>query len=120
MEPRRRRQRVAKKAYIHRDREAGAQRLHAHYFAENPVYPNNVFRRRFHMRRALFLRIVDVVQSDTYFQQRADALGRPGFTLLQKCTLVVRMLANGGAADQYDEYLRIAESTLLECLRRFC
>ncbi|XP_057803242.1 uncharacterized protein LOC131018542 [Salvia miltiorrhiza] len=30
------------------------------------------------------------------------------------------MLANGGVADQYDEYLRITESISLECLRRFC
>ncbi|XP_057784880.1 uncharacterized protein LOC131002396 [Salvia miltiorrhiza] len=118
--PRRRRRKVAKKAYIHRDREAGALRLHTNYFAENPVYLDNVFRRRFRMRRALFLCIVNVVASDPYFQQRTDALGRPGFTPLQKCTVVIRMLANGGAADQYDEYLRIAESTSLECLRRFC
>ncbi|XP_057808752.1 uncharacterized protein LOC131023228 [Salvia miltiorrhiza] len=72
------------------------------------------------MRRALFLRIVNAVASDPYFQQRTDGLGRPGFTPLQKCTVVVRMLANGGAADQYNEYLQIAESTSLECLRRFC
>ncbi|XP_057803233.1 uncharacterized protein LOC131018532 [Salvia miltiorrhiza] len=72
------------------------------------------------MCRALFLRIVNAVASDPYFQQRTDALGRPGFTSLQKCTVAICMLANGGAADQYDEYLRIAESTSLECLRRFC
>ncbi|XP_057796534.1 uncharacterized protein LOC131012566 [Salvia miltiorrhiza] len=96
-QPRRRRRSARKKAFIRRDREAGAVRL----------------------RRALFLRIVNAVASDPYFQQRTDALGRPGFTPLQKCTVVVRMLANGGAADQYDEYLRIAESTTLECLRRF-
>ncbi|XP_057784812.1 protein ALP1-like [Salvia miltiorrhiza] len=71
------------------------------------------------MRRALFLRIVNVVASDPYFQQRTDALGRPSFTPLQKCIVDVRMLANGGAANQCDEYLRIAGSTSLECLRRF-
>ncbi|XP_057771599.1 uncharacterized protein LOC130991386 [Salvia miltiorrhiza] len=119
-EPRRRRQSVAKKAYIRPDHEADALRLHADYFDENPVYPDNIFRRQFRMRRALFLRIVNAVTSDPYFQQRTDALGRPGFTPLQKCTVAVRMLANGGAADQYDEYLRIAESISLECLRRFC
>ncbi|XP_057771099.1 uncharacterized protein LOC130990889 [Salvia miltiorrhiza] len=118
-QPRRRRRSVEKKAYIRRDREASALRLHADYFDENPVYPDNIFRRRFRMRRALFLRIVNAFASDPYFQQRTDALGRPGFTPLQKCTVVVRMLANGGAANQYDKYLRIAESTSLDCLRRF-
>ncbi|XP_057802007.1 uncharacterized protein LOC131017278 [Salvia miltiorrhiza] len=34
--------------------------------------------------------------------------------------VVICMLANGGAADQYDKYLRIAESTSLDCMRRFC
>ncbi|XP_057808831.1 uncharacterized protein LOC131023302 [Salvia miltiorrhiza] len=88
-QPRHRRRSVAKKAYIRRDREAGALRLHADYFDENPVYPDNIFRRRFQMRRALFLRIVNAVASDPYFQQRTDALGRPGFTPLQKCTVAI-------------------------------
>ncbi|XP_057789597.1 uncharacterized protein LOC131006454 [Salvia miltiorrhiza] len=68
----------------------------------------------------IILRIVNAVQSDPYFQQRANALGRSGFTPLHKCTVAIRMLANGGAADQYDEYLRVAKSTLLECMCRFC
>ncbi|XP_057809026.1 uncharacterized protein LOC131023501 [Salvia miltiorrhiza] len=72
------------------------------------------------MRRPLFLRIVNVVQSDPYFQQCSNAFGRRGFTPLQKCTITIRQLANGGATDQYDEYMRIAESILLECLRKFC
>ncbi|XP_057779690.1 uncharacterized protein LOC130998275 [Salvia miltiorrhiza] len=114
------RRRPIKKAYIRRDREAGALRLYEDYFAENPVYTDAIFRSRFRMCRPLFLRIVDKVQSDPYFQQQEDATGRPGFTPLQKCTIAIRMLANGGAADQYDEYLRIAESTSLDCMRRFC
>ncbi|XP_057775399.1 uncharacterized protein LOC130994371 [Salvia miltiorrhiza] len=117
-QPRRWRRRVAKKAYIYRDREADALHLHADYFDENSVYPDNVFRRRFCTRRALFLRIVNVVQSDSYFQQRTDALGRPGFTLLQKCTVAVRMLANCGAADQYVGVLVQILSSHYSTLRR--
>ncbi|XP_057800132.1 uncharacterized protein LOC131015729 [Salvia miltiorrhiza] len=60
------------------------------------------------------------LRSDPYFQQRPDALGRPSFTPLQKCIVAIRQLANGGATDQYDEYLRIAESTSLEFLTKFC
>ncbi|XP_057793192.1 protein ALP1-like [Salvia miltiorrhiza] len=38
----------------------------------------------------------------------------------KKCTVAIRQLENRGATDRYDEYLRIAESTSLECLSRFC
>ncbi|XP_057793278.1 uncharacterized protein LOC131009893 [Salvia miltiorrhiza] len=71
------------------------------------------------MRHALFLRIVNAMQFDPYFQQRTDALGRLDFTPLQKCTFAILQVANGGAADQYDEYLQIVDSTSLECFRRF-
>ncbi|XP_057793130.1 uncharacterized protein LOC131009739 [Salvia miltiorrhiza] len=65
--------------------------------------------------------IVNAVQSDHYFQQSSDdELGTSTFTPLQKCTVVIRQLAYGGATNQYDEYLRIAESTSLECLSKSC
>jgi hypothetical protein len=45
--------------YINRDHEgAHAQRL-ADYFGENPLYSDAMFRRRFRMRRPVFLRIVN-------------------------------------------------------------
>ena len=33
-----------KRRYVHRDREAGHQRLFNDYFADNPVYPEHIFR----------------------------------------------------------------------------
>jgi hypothetical protein len=104
-----------------RDFEAGYNRLFTDYFAENPVYPDHLFRRRFRMRRSLFLRIVDDVQEhDNYFLQKADALGKPGLRPLQKITSAIRMLAYGGASDLNDEYLRLGESTSNESLLKFC
>ncbi|KAK9983643.1 hypothetical protein SO802_033168 [Lithocarpus litseifolius] len=44
--------------YIDRNHLAGHKRLYDDYFAEEPVYPPKVFRRRFRMRRSLFLRIL--------------------------------------------------------------
>jgi hypothetical protein len=38
---------------------------------------------------------------------------------LQKVAAVFRMIANGVAADATDEYVRVGESTALECLRKF-
>ncbi|XP_016205964.1 uncharacterized protein LOC107646283 [Arachis ipaensis] len=106
--------------WINRDREAGHDRLFQDYFADDPVYNADIFRRRFRMRRHVFLRIVDAL-SDVYpyFQQRVDATGRRGLSPLQKCTAAIQMLAYGVAADAVDDYVRIGESTTIECLEKF-
>ena len=105
---------------IYRDREAGHQRLVNDYFSPNPVYPENIFRRRFRMGRHVFLHIVDAVTNfDPYFQQRLDAAGRKGLSPLQKCTAAMRMLSYGVSADAVDDYVRIGESTAVECLKKF-
>jgi hypothetical protein len=49
-----------------------------------------------------------------------DATGNIGLSTIQKVTAAIRQLAYGCAADQVDEYVRIGETTALECLRRFC
>ena len=41
--------------YIERNHLTGHRRLYDDYFAEEPVYPPNLFRRRFRMRHSLFL-----------------------------------------------------------------
>ncbi|XP_058748643.1 uncharacterized protein LOC131621623 [Vicia villosa] len=38
---------------------------------------------------------------------------------VKKCTSAIRMLAHGSPADSVDEYVRIGESTSIECLQRF-
>ena len=106
---------------INRDRAAADRNLFADYFAENPRFNEVMFRRRFRMSRSLFLRIVLAVKAhDNYFVQRTDALGRPGLSTLQKATAIFRMLAYGIPADATDEYVKIGESTTIECVKRFC
>ncbi|CAM8982022.1 unnamed protein product [Rhodiola kirilowii] len=108
------------KRVIDRDREAGHERLENDYFSPNPVYPAETFRRRYRMGKHVFLRIVDALSHyDPYFQQRVDALGRKGLSPLQKCTAAMRMLAYGVSADAVDDYVRIGESTAIECLKKF-
>src|SRR4051812_3954943 len=107
--------------YIRREREAAQVRLWNDYFAEQPVYPDNLFRRRFRMRRPLFNRILEaVVAYDDYFQLRLDATKSLGLTPHQKITAALRVLAYGSRADAIDEYVRIGETTVLKALRRFC
>ncbi|XP_041999132.1 uncharacterized protein LOC121748703 [Salvia splendens] len=70
---------------INRDREGAHARLYNDYFADNPLYNETMFRRRFQMSRLLFLRIVDAVKEhDDYFVQRPDGTRRLGQSSLQK------------------------------------
>ncbi|CAI8597001.1 unnamed protein product [Vicia faba] len=109
-----------RRTMVDRSREEGHNRLFNDYFSENPVYTDVQFRRRFRMHRHVFLRIVDALGNhDEYFQMRVDATGKMGLSPLQKCTSAIRMLVYGSLADVVDEYVRIGESTSIECLQRF-
>jgi len=93
-----------KKRFIKRDHEEAHERLHKDYFAEDSIYNETHFHRRFQMRRHLFLCIVDALQSRfEFFQQRSDALGRRGLSPLTKCTAAIRILAYGISANCVDE-----------------
>ncbi|XP_074319248.1 uncharacterized protein LOC141656282 [Silene latifolia] len=108
------------RTYIERNREEGHVHLFNDYFSENPVYPPQMFRRRFRMRKHLFLRIVEGVGAyDRHFQHKPDATGRLSLSPLIKCTAALRLLAYGEAADRVDEYLRLGESTARKVLVRF-
>ena len=110
-----------KRPNINRKRQLFGKLLHQDYFAENATYSGQHFRRRFRMTRQLFLRIVQAVEShDQYFTQKRDCTGLLGFTAIQKCAAAVRLLASGTSADEMDDRYRLAESTMLETLRRFC
>jgi hypothetical protein len=54
-----------------------------------------------------------------YFVQKRNAANVLGLSCFQKVTAAFRMLTYGVPADLTDEYIRIAESTALESLRRF-
>ncbi|XP_025625147.1 uncharacterized protein [Arachis hypogaea] len=108
------------RTWINRDREAGQDHLFQDYFADEPVYNADIFRRRFRMRRHVFLRIVAALSNVyPYFQQRVDATGRRGLSPHQKCTAAIRMLAYGIAADAAYDYVHIGESSTIECLKKF-
>ncbi|XP_020275108.1 uncharacterized protein LOC109849660 [Asparagus officinalis] len=102
-------------------REEGNSRIYNDYFSDNPTYGANLFHRRFQIQRSLFLHIVDTVREhDNYFVQKVDGVGQLGLSTLQKVTTAFRMLAYGASTDSTKEYVRIDESTIIECLKRFC
>lgn len=110
----------ARRRYRDREREQGEARLMNDYFVDNPTYDQDIFRRRFRMRKSLFLRIAAAVTAnDIYFQQRRDATGRKGLSSLQKCTGAMRVLAYGTSTDAQDEYLRMSDTVTRDALIRF-
>ncbi|KAL5177670.1 Protein ALP1-like [Glycine soja] len=112
--------RSQRRKVVHRNREEGHHRLFNEYFSENPVYTEIQFRRRFCMQRHVLIRIVNALSNhDEYFQMRVDALRQKGLSPLQKCTTAIHILAYGSHADSVDEYVRIGETTTVECLERF-
>jgi hypothetical protein len=115
-----RRRNSGPRRYLSTPREEANQRLMGDYFSENPVYNSIIFRRRFRMRRSLFLRIADALGDwSPFFTLRLDATNRPGLSPIQKCTAAIRQLATGSPADGFDEYIKIGESTVVECLKLF-
>ncbi|XP_028065514.1 uncharacterized protein LOC114268531 [Camellia sinensis] len=107
--------------YIRRDRRQGHDRLFADYFAANPVYSATIFRRRFRMRRPLYLRILNAIEAhNSYFIQKQDAAHVVGLSALQNMTSAMRILSYGVAADAVNDYIHIGESTAIQSLQQFC
>jgi hypothetical protein len=109
------------RSMIYRKRQRAHVQLCEDYFNEDCTYTEDQYRRRFRISEDVFFRILDAVQEkDGYFKQKTDAARRPGFSALQKISVAIRLLAYGVSADSLDESFRMAESTSLECLKRFC
>ena len=114
---------------INRDREGAEERLMADYFNDHCRYPLSVFRKRYRMRRKLFLKIVKGIstyEADplpdhfNYFRVRPDCTGRMSLSVIMKCTAAIRQLAYGNTPDAFDEYLQMAKRTSRESLQFFC
>ena len=74
---------VNSRRYINRDHEAGHAKLVVEYFAENPLYTEYQFHRRFRMRKHIFLQIVEALENwSPYFQLRRDAFSKVGLSPL--------------------------------------
>jgi hypothetical protein len=96
-----------------RQRLEGYCMLYTHYFVDYPPHEDVVFCK-------LFMKIVFAVKEfDAYFVCKQDCVGTIGFSLIEKCTIDLKMLAYGAHADTHDDYLPMAESTAIECMYRF-
>ncbi|RLM66541.1 uncharacterized protein C2845_PM16G15310 [Panicum miliaceum] len=112
---------IPERRLVPRDHADGEARIIRQYFAANPVYTPEKFRERFRMKRHVFIRILDAVQSvDSYFQQREDCTRLLGLSALQKVVAAMCILAYGLPLDAVDEYVQIGTSTACEALKHFC
>nr|XP_043624125.1 uncharacterized protein LOC122595753 [Erigeron canadensis] len=64
--------------------------------------------------------VADIEATFQYFRDGVDARGRKSFSPIQKCTSAIKLLSTGEPADNYDDYLCMAERTSRECLEYFC
>ncbi|XP_071741381.1 protein ALP1-like [Rutidosis leptorrhynchoides] len=118
-----------KRRYIEREHEAAHVRLMTDYFVEGCKYSDDNFKRRFRMRRRVFLRIMEDIlnyhkdplpEYFKYFHLRVDARGKLSISTYLKITAALRQLAYGDTPDLFDEYLQMLERTSRESLMHFC
>ena len=99
----------------------GYEKIYKDYFATHSTYNEALFRRRFRMRKNVFIKTMeDVHRHDPFFEQKRDALGLLGAHPLLKITAALRLLCYGMSADAIDENLRLSKTTTLTSLYRFC
>lgn len=108
--------------YIHQNKVGAHKRLKEDYFDDDCTYPDEHFRRRFRMNRELLMRIHDAIveHGPINFKQRRDAANKIGLSSLQKITAAIRILAYGMSGDICDDYLKLAGSTAIKCMKDFC
>ncbi|XP_076925898.1 uncharacterized protein LOC143588885 [Bidens hawaiensis] len=112
---------LKRQPHLQRDCVGMHDRLMKDYFSPDATFDSERFWRCFQMSHQLFLRIVGDLESVyAFFQQRADARGKPGYSTMQKCTAAIRQLAYGTASDAIEEYLQMSEIVAREALHTFC
>lgn len=105
---------------IDRGVQEGARQLFNDYFSASPTYDSVMFRRRYRMSKALFLRIHNkLVSEDPYFPQKRDATGLLGCSALQKTTAAMRQLCYNTPPDALDENLRVSKTVAADSLEHF-
>jgi hypothetical protein len=105
---------------LRRDFEGAFDTLMLQYFVEDPVYPAEVFRRRYRVSKAIFERVYSSCLKYSSFQHEANAAGKKGIHPLVKTTACFRHIAYGTGADELDEKFQISESTFGETFPAFC
>lgn len=102
-----------------RNFEGSYQRFHRYYFAENPVFNEQDFERRFRMPKRLFERIDAALRGRSIFKHREDATGKKGIHPQIRLVAALRILAYGMSFDQTDELCELGGTTSRESFLAF-
>jgi hypothetical protein len=90
----RRRRSVLGRVCIPRNRALGRTTLMQDYFIEVLTYPPSLFRRRYQMRRELFVKIVEACEANCqYFTRQRNMAGALGFNPYQKISAAMWVIA---------------------------
>lgn len=90
---------------------------------KGPTYSKDQFELRFLVSKYVFRKLfLKIVGSSMYFKKglKPEYGGKIGLSSLQKVVEALRQLTYGTAADSFDEYVRISETSVLESLKHFC
>eukprot|EP00918_Siedleckia_nematoides_P047919 GHVU01104954.1.p1 GENE.GHVU01104954.1~~GHVU01104954.1.p1 ORF type:complete len:448 (-),score=44.78 GHVU01104954.1:134-1477(-) len=112
--------RVGKRPNRNRNWQQAEERLRADYFAEDSVYDDAAFRRRFRITKTRFLSILHDMSTDEFMKQRIDAAGVVGAPTMLKMTAALRVLGHATSTDIFDDYVRMSESSINECVKHYC
>jgi L-lysine 2,3-aminomutase len=116
----RRRGSVTRRITVPRNHDDVHEALMQDYFAEVSTYPPSIFRRMYRMRQELFVKIVQACEANCrYFTRRRNSAGTLGFSLYQKISAAMRVIAYGIPADYTYEYPCIGEDTTILSMRLF-
>ncbi|XP_023753121.1 uncharacterized protein LOC111901483 [Lactuca sativa] len=109
---------LARHATLNRDHEEGHIHLVHDYFADDCVYQPRDFKRRFRLRKNVFVRIANALENRYEFFQTRDARRKRGFTGLQKCVAAIKLMEMRESPHSIDDYMRMSKRTARESLYR--
>jgi len=113
--------RPGKAPNLERHRVRYSHLLYNDFWGPTPVYDDSYFKKFFKLPKGLFDNIVEELSNrDPYFLQKQDAAGKLGLSTLQKVCSAVRLLTSGVSPMEHDDKYRMAASTGMQCMKRFC
>jgi L-lysine 2,3-aminomutase len=106
---------IPSRIFIPRNHALGHSTLMQDYFTKVPSYPPSLFCKRYRMRRELFVKIVEACEVNCrYFTRRRNRVCTLGFSLYQKISAAMEVIAYGIPADY-----TIGEDTTIKSVRLF-
>jgi len=111
-----------KRAYHKWERDRARLAVHKdHWGSPTPLFNGRMFQRVFRVTRQIAQMILDhCCQTDEFFHDKPDALGRPGICPKVKILMALKILAYGCSPSAFQDYFQMGVSTACLCLLKMC